>query len=151
MASTAIAKLYRLDCAVRDTLPPLGFYREGEEVWRSIGFSSRDDFISRFWEAFMLPQDPNDLIAQSRKTRAADPSAGGDLTAALQRIKAKMFVVAFTGDMMFPPQECQRDAQRIPNAQYREVSSIGGHLTTFALTEQDKQAMENVLREVLTA
>ncbi len=132
------------------TLPPLGFYREGEEVWRSIGFSSRNDFIVRFWEAFMLPQDPNDLVTQSRKTRAADPSAGGDLDTALQQIKAKMFVIAFNGDMMFPPEECQRDAQRIPNAQYREVNSISGHLTTFALTPQDKQAMDDILQQVLT-
>jgi homoserine O-acetyltransferase len=131
------------------TLPPLGFYREDEEVWRSMGFISRDDFISRFWEAFMVPQDPNNLITQSRKTRAADPSFGGDLAAALQQIKAKMFVVAFTGDMMFPPEECKRDAQRIPNAQFREISSISGHLTTFALTEQDRQAMDDVLQEIL--
>jgi homoserine O-acetyltransferase/O-succinyltransferase len=133
------------------TLPPLGFYREGEEVWRSIGFSSRNDFIARFWEAFMLPQDPNDLVTQSRKTRTADPSAGGDLDAALQQIKAKMFTIAFNGDMMFPPEECQRDAQRIPNAQYREVNSISGHLTTFALTQQDKQAMDDILQQVLTS
>lgn len=99
----------------------------------------------------MLPQDPNNLIDQARKTRAADPSAGGDLTAALGQIKAQMFVVAFTGDRMFPPEECQRDAERIPNAKYWEVSSTGGHLTTFALTEQDKQAMDEVLRQVLTA
>jgi homoserine O-acetyltransferase len=133
------------------TLPPLGFYREGEEVWRSIGFSSRNDFIARFWEAFMLPQDPNNLVNQSRKTRSADPSSNGDLTKALSQIKAKMFVVAFAGDMMFPPEECKRDAERIPNAQYREIASIGGHLTTFALTEQDRQAMDEILQEVLTA
>lgn len=133
------------------TLPPDGFYREGEEVWRSIGFASIDDFVSRFWEAFMLPQDPNNLITQARKTRAADPSGGEDIAVALRQIKAKMFVIAFTGDKMFPPQECKLDAERIPNAQYREVSSIGGHLTTFALTEQDRQAMDDVLQQVLTA
>jgi homoserine O-acetyltransferase len=69
----------------------------------------------------------------------------------LRQIKAKMFVVAFTGDKMFPPEECKLDAERIPNAQFREVSSIGGHLTTFALTEQDRQAMDDVLQQVLTA
>jgi homoserine O-acetyltransferase len=62
-----------------------------------------------------------------------------------------MFVVAFTGDRMFPPEECKRDADRIPNAKYWEVNSIGGHLTTFALTEQDRQAMNEVLQQVLTA
>lgn len=133
------------------TLPPVAFYREGEEVWRSIGFSSVDDFISRFWEAFVLPLDPNNLITQARKARAADPSAGGDLTAALSRITAKMFVFAFTGDRMFPPEECKFDAERIPNAQFQEIGSIGGHLTTFGLTEQDRQAMDSILHEVLSA
>lgn len=133
------------------TLPPLGFYREGQEVWRTIGFVSLNDFVSRFWEAFMLPQDPNNLVHQSRKTYAADPSGGGDLAAALSQITAQMFVVAFTGDRMFPPEECKRDADRIPNAKYWEVNSIGGHLTTFALTEQDRQAMNEVLQQVLTA
>jgi homoserine O-acetyltransferase len=133
------------------TLPPDGFYREGEEVWRSIGFASMEDFVSRFWEAFMLPQDPNNLLAQSRKTRTADPSAGKDLATALSRIKAKMFVVAFTGDRMFAPEDCKLDAARIPNAQFQEIHSLGGHLTTFALTEQDRQAMDNILGEVLLA
>lgn len=133
------------------TLPPVGFYREDKEVWRSIGFTSLDDYISRFWEAFMLPQDPNNLITQSRKTRAADPSSGGDLAKSLAQIKAKMFVYAFTGDMMFPPEECKLDAERIPNAQFREISSISGHLTTFSLTEQDRQSMDDILLEVLAA
>lgn len=133
------------------TLPPLGFYREGEEIWRSLGFASVDDFICRFWEAFWLPQDPNNIITQARKARDADPAAGGDLAVALHQITAKTFVVAFTGDPMFPPEECKLDAERIPHAQFREISSRFGHLATFALSEQDKQAIDNVLREVLAA
>lgn len=129
------------------TLPPDGFYRE--EIWRDMGFISADDFISRFWEAFWLTLDPNDFITQSRKTRAADPSNGGDLTAALGRITAEMFVISFTGDVMFPPEECKLDAERIPNAQFREISSVSGHLTTFSLTEQDAQVMDDILRELV--
>src|SRR5262249_5497806 len=117
----------------------------------SLGFSSIDDFVCRFWEAFWLPQDPNNLIAQARKARAADPSAGGDLATTLGRITAKTFVVAFTGDPMFPPEECKRDADRIAHAAFREINSVAGHLATFALFEQDKQAIDNVLREVLAS
>ncbi len=131
------------------TLPPFGFYREGKEVWRSLGFTSQDDFVSRFWEAFWLPQDPNNLVVQARKACAADPSAGGDLAAALRRITAKTFVVAFSGDMMFPPEECKLDADRIAQAQFRVIQSLFGHLATFALSEQDKQAVDNVLLEAL--
>ena len=131
------------------TLPPHSFYREGMEVWRSIGFVSVDDFISRFWESFWLPQDPNNIITQARKARAADPSQGGDLSSALRRITARALVVAFTGDPMFPPEECKRDADQIPNAQFREIESAFGHLATFALSEQDKRAVDKALWDVL--
>lgn len=133
------------------TLPPHGFYREGQETWRCIGFASVGDFISRFWEAFWLAQDPNNVICQARKACAADPSSNGDMAKALGRITAKAFVVAMTGDPMFPPEECKFDAERIPNAQFREINTAFGHLATFALSEQDTRAIDEVLREVLAA
>lgn len=133
------------------TLPPQGFYREGQETWRDIGFSSVDDFISRFWEAFWLAQDPNNVITQARKARSADPSVNGDMASALNRITAKTFVVAMTGDPMFPPEECKFDAERIPNAQFRLIKTSFGHLATFALSAQDTSAIDNVLRELLAA
>jgi homoserine O-acetyltransferase/O-succinyltransferase len=131
------------------TLPPHGFYSETKATWRTIGFTSVDDFVSRFWEAFWLPKDANDIVLQARKARAADPAAGGDLANALSRITARAFVVAFTGDPMFPPEECKLDAERIPNGQYREIESDFGHLATFALSDKDKQGLDNVLRELL--
>ncbi len=131
------------------TLPPHGFYREGNPVWRTLGFASVDDFIARFWEAFWLPQDANNIITQARKASAADPGAGGDLATALGRITAKTVVVAFTGDPMFPPEECKLDAERIPNAQFWQISSDFGHLATFALSEQDTRAVDAVLEELL--
>jgi len=133
------------------TLPPHGFYSETKATWRTLGFTSVDDFVSRFWEAFWLPKDPNDVITQARKARMADPAAGGDLAEALGRITARAYVVAFTGDPMFPPEECRLDAKRIPNAQYREIKSDFGHLATFALSQQDVQALDDVLRELLAA
>ncbi|GBL13348.1 homoserine O-acetyltransferase [Microcystis aeruginosa NIES-1211] len=131
------------------TLPQVGFYRD--EVWRSLGFASVNDFVVRFWEAFWLPLDPNNLVAQARKTITADPSGGGDLAEALGRIKAKMFVFAFTGDRMFQPEECKVDAQRIPNAQFREIGGVSGHLTTFSLTPRDGEVMGEILQEVLAS
>jgi homoserine O-acetyltransferase len=133
------------------TLPPPGFYREGKETWRSLGFSSTEDFVSRFWEGFWLPKDPNDVVAQARKARAADPSRGGDIVAALQKITAKTFIAAFTGDPMFPPDDCKQDAARIPGAQFKEISSAFGHLATFALCDQDRQSIDGFLAEVLSS
>jgi homoserine O-acetyltransferase len=72
------------------------------------------------------------------------------LAEALRRITARAFVVAFTGDTMFPPEDCKLDAERIPNGHYRQIESDFGHLATFGLSEQDKQALDNILREVLS-
>jgi homoserine O-acetyltransferase len=131
------------------TLVPHRLYRE--ELWRSAGFISVDDFILNVFENFTRPQDPGNLVSVARKTRAADPSAGGDLAAALSRITAKTFVFAFTGDPMFPPEECTVDADRIPHAKFREISSLGGHLATFALFEQDRQALDGAIQEALAS
>lgn len=131
------------------TLPPLGFYREGEELWKPLGFSSFDDVVKRFFEAFWGPKDPNGIVVQARKAALADPSNGGDLPAALAGIKAKTMVVAFTGDFMFPPAEGRRDAERVPGAVYHEVSSAYGHLATFALSEQDVKVVDQHLAELL--
>ena len=131
------------------TLPPHNFYHD--ELWRNLGFASLDDFISRFWEAFWLPQDPNNLICQARKAQAADPSNGGDLDAALATITAKTLVIAFTGDPMFPPDEGRHDAERIPNATFKQIDSIYGHLATFGLSGDDVKAVDAALRDLLAA
>jgi homoserine O-acetyltransferase len=133
------------------TLPPQGFYSEAKATWRNLGFASTEDFVSRFWEAFWLPKDPNDLIVQARKARTADPAEGGEIATALGRITARAFVIAFTGDPMFPPVECKLDAERIPGGQFRQIESDFGHLATFALSQSDVQALDAVLREVLAA
>lgn len=88
------AGLRRLAHGTALTLPPHGFYREGKELWRSLGF---------------------------------------------------------TGDPMSPPEECTFDAERIPGAQFRQIKSAFGHLATFALSEEDTQAVDSALRELLAA
>jgi homoserine O-acetyltransferase len=108
------------------TLPPIGFYREGQELWKNIGFTSFEDSIIRFWESFWLPQDPNDIVTSAKKARFADPArlADGDIEKALKRITAKFAVVAFTGDNMFPPAEGKIDASRVTNCTFTEISSV---------------------------
>ena len=120
-----------------------------KSTWRGLGFASVEDFTARFWEAFWLPKDACDVVVQARKARAADASSGGDLAKALSQITARAFVIAFIGDPMFRPEDCRIDAKSIPDGHYREIESALGHLATFALTEQDKHAVDSVLKEVL--
>lgn len=129
------------------TLPPIGYLRP--QILDALGFASADDFVRGFFEGFMVPQDPNNLIIQARKARAADPAQGGDMQAALGRITAKALIVAFTGDAMFPPRDGELHATWIPGAQYREVTTTSGHLTTFALFPEDRDAVDAAIRDAL--
>ena len=43
---------------------------------------------------------------------------GGDLKAALGRIKAKTYVVPFSRDMFFPPADCEAEQKLIPNSTF---------------------------------
>jgi homoserine O-acetyltransferase len=129
------------------TLPPKAFYRL--ELWRNLGFSSVDDFVARFWEAFWLPHDPNDLVLQARKARAADPSGGGDLALALAGIRARTMVAALSGDAMFPPDEGEADCAALPNAIFRHIETNSGHLGTFSLSDADREGIDRVIAEIL--
>ena len=65
--------------------PTSAMYRA--EVWRELGFTSRDGFVQGFLQAYFLPMDPNNLLCQAAKWRSADVSGstGGDMDAALGR------------------------------------------------------------------
>src|SRR4051812_36281859 len=63
--------------------------------------------LAPVWEAYFAPMDPNNLIWMGWKWRHGDVSlhTGADLAAALGRIKAKTYVVPFSRDMFFPPDD----------------------------------------------
>jgi homoserine O-acetyltransferase len=129
------------------TLPPYGYYRD--EILGALGFAGVEDFVRGFFEGFMIGQDPNNLVCQARKARGADPGHGSGLEAALGRITAKTLIVAFTGDVMFGPDQSRRHAGMIPGAQFREVTTTSGHLTTFALFPEDRAAVDAAITDAL--
>lgn len=149
-AADVAGGLARVAHASALTAPPRTFYYRGSDVWRNLGFDSVDAFVAGFWENFWLPQDPNDVVVQARKARAAWPGAEGEsLETVLGRITAKTTVVALTGDNLFPPAESRQFADWIPGAEFREIDSVYGHLATFALSEQDVKAIDEAIRYAL--
>lgn len=122
------------------------FYQE--ERWRSVlGMSSLQDFINGVMKAYFEPMDPNVLLAEIWKWQRADVSrhTGGDLQAALSRIKAKTFIMPISHDMFFPPNECEADQQSIGGAELRIIQSKEGH---FALNGFEPSYMEQVNRHL---
>jgi homoserine O-acetyltransferase len=129
------------------------FYQEGRQ--KALGFTSLDDFIINFMYAYFSVMDPNDLLCMAWKWQRGDVSrhTGGDLRAALQRVKAKTFVMPMSTDMFFPPADCQREWRLIPDAEFRPIQTIDGHLALFgadpgALGQIDKNLIELLATKV---
>jgi homoserine O-acetyltransferase/O-succinyltransferase len=105
------------------------FYRE--EVWRTLGFSSLEDFLVGSWEAGFRRRDANDLLAMLWMWQRADISAnelyGGDLTKALGAITAKAIVMPCETDLYFTVEDNRREVARMPRAELRPIPSIWGH------------------------
>jgi len=125
------------------------FYNQ--EAWRPLGYSSLDDFLHRFWEGYFAPMDPNNLIWMGWKWRHGDVSrhTGGDLKAALGRIKAKTYVVPFSRDMFFPPADCEAEQKLIPNSRFRVVDSLMAHFAMFCMTDSDRKQIDACISDLL--
>lgn len=127
------------------------FFRD--EVWRQLGFASVEDYAQGFVRGYFQPMDPNNLLCQAAKWRAADVSrqTGGDMKAALARITARFFVIPFGGDLFFPPEDHEPDVAVIDGARLRVIDSPMGHFAMLGLLPDDLAAVEDALAEVLKA
>jgi homoserine O-acetyltransferase len=129
------------------------FFQQGRH--KALGFSSMDDFIVNFMNGYFSVMDPNDLLCMAWKWQRGDVSrhTGGDLRAALGRMKAKTFVMPMSSDMFFPPSDCQAEWRLIPNAEFRPIQTVDGHLALFgadpnAIGQIDKHLSELLATEV---
>ncbi len=124
-----------------------------QEHWRSLGFTSVEDFQIGFMEAYFQPMDPNDLLCMAWKWQRGDVSrhTDGDLEAALGRITAKTFVMPIDEDMFFPVRDCEAEQAMIPNSELRVVESISGHLGLFNLEPSYMEQVDRNLGELLEA
>lgn len=107
------------------------FFRAGRH--KTLGFDSVSAFVDNFMTGYFAPMDPNALLTMAWKWQRGDVSrnTGGDLAAALGRIKAKTFVMPISHDMFFPPADSLVEQQLIPNSEFRPLASIDGHLALF--------------------
>jgi homoserine O-acetyltransferase/O-succinyltransferase len=127
------------------------FFRENR--YKALGFSSLDDFIINFMYAYFSVMDPNDLLCMAWKWQRGDVSrhTSGDLRAALGRIKAKTFVMPMSSDMFFPPADCQAEWRLIPDAEFRPIQTIDGHLALFGADPGAIAQLDKNLTELLAA
>jgi homoserine O-acetyltransferase/O-succinyltransferase len=118
---------------------------------KALGFETIDAFMDGFMNGYFGPMDPNDLLCMSWKWQRADVSrhTGGDLAAALGRVKAKTFVMPNETDMFFPPVDCAREAALIPGGELRVLKTIDGHLGLFGTDADYVRQVDDNLAELL--
>ncbi|HMS76289.1 alpha/beta fold hydrolase [Gordonia sp. (in: high G+C Gram-positive bacteria)] len=124
-----------------------------QEVWRALDFESKEAFLAGFLEPYFTAMDPNDLLTQAWAWQRGDVArhTGGDLAAALSRITAKVFVLPIDLDQLFPPADCEAEARLIPNAEFRIVNDVLGHLGLFGVAPTYMVQIDRHLQELLDA
>ena len=125
------------------------FFVQGRH--KAIGFATMDEFINNFMMGYFAPMDPNALLTMAWKWQRGDVSrnTNGDLRAALGRIKAKTFVMPMSSDMFFPPADCQAEWRLIPDAEFRPIQTIDGHLALFGADPNAIGQLDKHLNDLL--
>ena len=129
------------------------FYRE--EVYLDIGYSSLEDYLVEFWEGRRVEGDANDFLAMLWTWQNGDISANplydGDFHKALGAIKAKAIVMPCRTDLYFPPEDNANEVTHMPNAEFRPIESIWGHLAGGpGWNPPDAKFVDDALRELLS-
>jgi homoserine O-acetyltransferase/O-succinyltransferase len=124
-------------------------------VWRTIGYSSLEDFLIGNWEAGFRRRDANDLLAMLWMWQHADISANelyrGDHKKALGAITADAIVMPCETDLYFTVEDNRREVARMRKAELRPIPSIWGHRAgNPALNPEDADFINKAVAELLT-
>lgn len=118
---------------------------------KTLGFESMQAFVDMFMTGYFAPMDPNALLSMAWKWQRGDVSrhTGGDLAAALGRIKAKTYVMPISHDMFFPTADCLAEQQSIAGSEFRPLASIDGHLALFGTDPEFLAQVDTHLKALL--
>ncbi|MEM9278296.1 MAG: alpha/beta fold hydrolase, partial [Pseudomonadota bacterium] len=105
------------------------FYRNAR--YRDIGYESIDALLDDWAEDHANNWDANDLLCKlstwQRGDISAVPEFNGDFAAALRSIRAQTILMPCNQDLYFPPEDNALEAELIPGAVLRPVTSDFGH------------------------
>ena len=99
------------------------------------------------------PKDPNDILVHIRAWQNADISNNArykrNLRVALESIKAKGFIMPTSTDQYFWSDDNRDEAALIPNATFREIPSIWGHVGGALSQPQERKIVDDAIRELI--
>jgi homoserine O-acetyltransferase len=130
------------------------FYRE--ELYRTLGFSTLEQFLVGASESFWLKQDANNLLAQLWTWQKADISDNdryhGNLAMALGAIKANALIMPSATDRYFMVEDNALEMPHLAHAELRPIPSIMGHLAGSPYgTPHDAEFLAKGVRDLLSA
>lgn len=125
------------------------------ETWRTLGFNSLEEFLVKFWEAFFLLRDPNNLLAMLWTWQNADISANHlfdkDFRKALQAIKARTLMLPAAVDLYFPWEDNkdEADMMSVP-VDFTIIPGVWGHFAGGGACAEDTKFIDDKLKELLS-
>ena len=126
------------------------FFRQ--EGFKNLGLESHKEMGSLLAQ-FFVPQDPNDLLVRTRAWQNADisdnPKYNGNLEAALAGITARAIVMPASTDQYFCSDDNKDEVGGMPNAEFREIPSIWGHVAGMGMDPADREFIDNAVRELI--
>lgn len=125
------------------------FYKQ--EHWRTLDFTSLEQFLENFWQAWFAPMDPNALLTMADKWKHGDCSRPYDnnLSMALSRIRAKTYFITFAEDMFIPVQDCKFEQELVLDSELFVIDSLWGHFAMMGLEKSDFTTINRILSELL--
>ena len=138
------------------------FYQQ--ELWRTLGYGSLEDFLVGFWEGFFLKRDPNNMLCMLWTWQNADisnnPVFEGDFKKALGAITAKALVMPGAMDLYFPPEDNQKEVEHmkkgggagldgVDRVTYTPVPGVWGHFAGGGANPEDTLFIDNQIKILL--
>ncbi len=130
------------------------FYRE--ELWRTMGFASLEDYLVRSWEGNFLRRNAEDLLSMIDTWYQSDISDNaiyaGDLARALGAITARSIIMPSTTDLYFTVADSEIETRQMPNAELRPIESIWGHRAGNPIqAPADEDMLRRAVNELLAS
>ncbi|MFC4810117.1 alpha/beta fold hydrolase [Paenibacillus sp. GCM10023250] len=127
------------------------FYRE--ELYRSLGFDSLEEFVTGVWEDSFMKMDPHNVLAMLWTGQHADISANssynGDFHKALKSISALACIMPGSTDLFCTADDNRYEANQMPNAVLKPIHSIWGHFAGRGINSADNQFIDDNLKHLL--
>ena len=127
------------------------YYRE--ELYREMGFSSLEDFVSGVYESSFMNMDPHNFLTMLWTGQFADisanPTYNGDFDEALRGIKAFTSIMPGSTDLFCTADENEYEAKLIPNAVFNPIESIYGHFAGRGINIADNKFIDDNLKRLL--